>query len=166
MQNNNPSQIPTLQIPIEELKEGITESNGLKQEVKVVEEYTYGVTEEQIKVDLNPFKHIATLFTNQAVAIVNKIQDCYEVKKGLWHYIPRNVTDPQEGEAPFIVEFYCVDDKKELKRYTNTIKKYFPDREVVWEPIDAEMLEQLKNINAPVDFSCVYFVLFEKFFLA
>lgn len=147
MQNNNPSQIPTLQIPIEELKEGVTESNGLKQEVKVVEEYTYGVTEEQIKVDLTPFKHITGLFTKQGVAIVNKIQDCYEVKKGLWHYIPRNVNDPKPDEGPVFIEFYCIDDKNLLKRFTKTIKKYFPNREVVWEPIDEELLKQLKELN-------------------
>jgi hypothetical protein len=147
MNTENTSEIPKLNIPVGELKEGVTETNGMRQEVKVVEEITYGVTEERVKVDLSPFKHVACLFTKQAVAIVNKIQDCYEIKKGLWHYIPRNVNNPEPHEGPFFIEFYCIDDKKELKRFTNTIKKYFPDRIVNWEPVDEEYIAEQKKLN-------------------
>ena len=136
-----------LNIPLADLQPGLTEKNGVQQLVEVKEEYTYGVTEERIRIQLDKYKHVCLLFTNQGIAIVNKIQDCYEVKNGTWHYIPRNTSDPEKEGFNHFIEFYCVDDKKELKRFTKTIKKYFKDRNVVWEPITPEYLEDQKQLN-------------------
>lgn len=138
-----------LEIPVGTLQPGTIEKDGVKQTVEVKEEYTYGITEERIKIPMNPYKFWSQLSVpmHTAVAIVNKIQDCYEVKKGTWHYIPRNDNEPSDPKLNASIEFYCIDDKKAIKRFTNEIKKYFPGRQVEWSEIDAEYLDLQKKLN-------------------
>lgn len=140
-----------LQIPSAALQPGVTEKDGVKQTIEVKEEYTFGVTEERVKISLDPYKFAVQIFVpfETARAIVNKIQDCYEIKNGQWHYIPRNY-EPGPDESPknnASVEFYCIDDKKALKRFTKTISKYFPYHIVEWIQMDDEAKQLIAELN-------------------
>jgi len=103
------------------------------------------ITEEKKMVPLDKFKWTVDLFTNSAFYIALKIQDYKELTSNDWHFIPYEI--PEEERTPDQtkkqwMQFFCIDEPKTLKRYTKTIRKYFPGVSVKWEAFDANKYKE------------------------
>lgn len=97
------------------------------------------ITEEKLMVPMDKFKYMAHLYTNSGFHIIRKIEDFQEIINNQWQFVPFDIPEDQQkafGRYTQCLHFFCIDDAKSLKKFTKTIKKYFPFSTVDWQPFD------------------------------
>lgn len=135
------TEIEKIEIP-EEPKQ---EVNIQKDAKSMADLMKLSITEEKKFVPLDKFKWMCDLETNSVIHIIRKIQDFTEIVQNDWHFIPFDIPaelQKEHNRKNGAIQFFCIDDQKTLKKFTKTIRKYFPLGKVNWETFNANEYKQ------------------------